>query len=67
MNQPLRLAECSQPISWVYVGISCVGVTLLVNRSQHYRNPSAAVGSDLSCPHIRKHTRNGGGNACAVM
>ena len=21
MNRPLRLAECSQPISWVYVGI----------------------------------------------
>ena len=37
MNRPLRLAEC-------FVGISWVGVTLLVNRSQHYRNPSAAVG-----------------------
>ncbi|MBF1450886.1 hypothetical protein [Prevotella pallens] len=23
-------------------------------------NPSAAVGADLSCPHIRKHPRNGG-------
>ena len=22
MNQPLRLTDCSQPISWVYVGIS---------------------------------------------
>ena len=29
--------------------------------------PFAAVGADLSCPHIRKHTRNGGGNADLVM
>ena len=28
---------------------------------QHYGRPSAAVGSDLSCPHIRKHPRNGEG------
>ena len=54
MNRPLRLAECSHPIPWV-------GVTLLVNRSQRYRKPSAAVGADLSCPHIRKHIRNGEG------
>ena len=51
--------------TWVYCGMFCgvswVGVTLLVNRSQHYRNPLAAVGADLSCPHIRKHTRNGEG------
>ncbi|MEZ7711365.1 hypothetical protein [Prevotella pallens] len=37
-----------------------MGVTLLVNRSQRYRKPSAAVGADLSCPHIGKYTRNGG-------
>ena len=28
--------------------------------------PFAAVGADLSCPCIRKHIRNGKGNACAV-
>ncbi|MBF1498651.1 MAG: hypothetical protein HXN81_07680 [Prevotella pallens] len=33
-------------------------VVLLADRQQHYRKPSAAVGADLSCPHIRKHTRN---------
>ena len=27
-------------------------------RQQHYRKPSAAVGADLSCPHIRIHPRN---------
>ena len=27
--------------------------SILAIRQQHYRNPSAAVGSDLSCPHIR--------------
>ena len=68
MNRPLRLAGCSQPISWwtwvycgVFCGVSWVGVTLLVNRSQRYCRPSAAVGADLSRPHIRKHPRNGGG------
>ena len=35
--------------------------------SQRCCRPSAAVGADLSCPHIRKHTRNGGGNADLVM
>ncbi|MBF1525117.1 MAG: hypothetical protein HXN92_02395 [Prevotella pallens] len=25
------------------------------NVRTHYRNPSAAVGTDLSCPHICKH------------
>ena len=29
--------------------------------------PFAAVGADLSCTRIRKHTRNGGGNADLVM
>ena len=28
--------------------------------SPRYRRPSAAVGADLSCPRIRKYTRNGG-------
>ena len=46
--------------SWVYVCIlqfvrSGVGI------------PSAAVGADLSCSHIHKHPRNGGGNAYLVM
>ncbi|WP_276697144.1 hypothetical protein [Prevotella pallens] len=27
-------------------------------RQQHFGNPSAAVGADLSCPRIRKHPRN---------
>ena len=26
---------------------------IIADRQQHYRNPLAAVGSDLSCPHIR--------------
>ena len=146
MNRPLRLAECSQPISWVvcvyFVGERCIIATrqqcccnafrmhsrnvrnvfvicvlhirrvkvwflrcksmvfgvqkggfyiakvwflffeccvvaiclecyhnpfvmfwqsvsnILAIRQQHYRNPLAAVGSDLSCPHIRKHPQN---------
>ena len=33
---------------------------LLAIRQQHYRNPLAAVGADLSRPRIRKHPRNGG-------
>ena len=36
MNRPLRLAEC-------FVGISWVGVTLLVNRSQRCCRSSAAL------------------------
>ncbi|MBF1451919.1 hypothetical protein [Prevotella pallens] len=43
----------------VFCGVSWVGVTLLVNRSQRCCRPLAAVGADLSCPHIRKHPRNG--------
>ena len=45
----------------MFCGASWVSVTLLTDRQQHYRNPSAAVGADLSRPHIRKHTRNGEG------
>ena len=33
---------------------------LLAIRQQHYRKPSAAVGADLSCPHIRIHPQNDG-------
>ncbi|MBF1513478.1 MAG: hypothetical protein HXN90_06440 [Prevotella pallens] len=31
---------------------------VLANRSQWFGKPSAAVGSDLSCPKIRKHPQN---------
>ena len=60
MNRPLRLAECSLGISWV--DVECLrSVRHVIGR------PFAAVGADLSCPCIRKHTRNGGGNADLVM
>ena len=68
MKRPLRLTECSQPISWVNATLltnrqqhygkpqaalsQSVG-THLANRQQRYRKPSAAVGADSSCPHIR--------------
>ena len=45
----------------MFCGASWVSVTLLTDRQQHYRNPSAAVGADLSCPRIGKYTRNGEG------
>ena len=53
MNRPLRLAECF---------VVFRGWTLSVLRSvRHVIGRSlAAVGADLSRPHIRKHTRNGG-------
>ena len=41
MNRPLRLAECSQPISWV-------NATLLTNRQQHYGKPLAALSQTVS-------------------
>ena len=53
MNRSLRLAECSHPIS--RVDVEC-----FAECSPRYRRPSAAVGADLSCPRIRKYTRNGG-------
>ncbi|MBF1443885.1 MAG: hypothetical protein HXN58_09220 [Prevotella pallens] len=31
---------------------------VLAIRQQCFGNPSAAVGTDLSCPQIRKHPRN---------
>ena len=48
---------------WCFVGVRGYlrGVRHVIGR------PFAAVGADLSCPHIRKHTRNGGGNADLVM
>ncbi|WP_424785257.1 hypothetical protein [Prevotella pallens] len=52
MNRPLRLMDCSPRVSWA-------DVALLTIRSQHFGRPSAAVGADLSCPHIHKHPRNG--------
>ena len=54
MNRPLRLAEC-------FVGISWVDVECLRSVRHVIGRPFAAVGADLSCPHIRKHTRNGEG------
>ena len=44
MNQPLRLAGC--------FATHFVGVRHVIGR------PSAAVGADLSCPHIRIHPQN---------
>ena len=52
MNRPLRLAE------W-FVGICGMFATLSQSVSNVIGRPSAAVGADLSCPHIRKHPRNG--------
>ncbi|WP_449024141.1 hypothetical protein [Prevotella pallens] len=45
MNRPLRLTECSPRISWA-------DVALLTIRQQRNGKPQAAVGADLSCPHI---------------
>ena len=45
MNRPLRLTVCSLRISRI--------VRHIIGRL------SAAVGADLSCPHIRIHPRNG--------
>ena len=53
---------------WVYVCILQFVCSVVADRQQHYRNPLAAVGSDLSCPHIREHTRNGEGKCvCGEM
>ncbi|WP_314285770.1 hypothetical protein [Prevotella pallens] len=53
--------ESVPTLGGVFCCVSWVGVTLLVNRSQRCCRPSAAVGADLSCPHIRVHPQNGGG------
>ena len=39
MNRPLRLAECSQPISWVYVGILRSVLQSISGYSPRIRNP----------------------------
>ena len=51
MNRPLRLAGC---FATHFVGVRHV----IADRQQHYRKPFAAVGADLSRPHIRKHPQN---------
>ena len=66
MNRPLRLAEWFVGVSWVNVDIlrsvgwafSGMFATLLQSVSSIIGRPSAAVGADLSCPHIRKHPQN---------
>ncbi len=51
MNRPLRLAECFVVISWVFF-------VLLTIRSQRNGRLSAAVGADLSRPHIGIYPQN---------
>ena len=47
---PLRLTECSHPISWVFC-VYFVGVrNVIAIRQQHYRKPSAAVGVRFIVP-----------------
>ena len=62
MNRPLRLAVCFVGhfvgVRWVFRVFSWAFRGHFVECSPRYRNPSAAVGADLSCPHIRKHPRN---------
>ena len=82
MNRPLRLAECFVVFrgwTWVYCGMFCgvswVGVTLLVNRSQRCCRSSAALLQTVrSCRgpiyrariYVNTHEM-GRGNACAMM
>ena len=55
-------------VSWVYVCILQFVRSVVAGRQQHYCNPFAAVGTDLSRPHIRKRSRNGGGKCvCGEM
>ena len=42
---------------WFFVGVR----VYIAICSQRCCRPSAGVGADLSCPHIREHTRNGEG------
>ncbi|WP_315282622.1 hypothetical protein, partial [Prevotella pallens] len=42
-----------------WLGISWNVRNVIAICSQRNGNPSAAVGADLSCPHIRKHPQNG--------
>jgi len=48
---PLRLAGC---FATHFVGVRNV----IAIRSQCFGKPFAAVGADLSCPHIWKHPQN---------
>ena len=49
---------------WCFVGVR----VYIAICSQRCCRPSAAVGADLSCPHIRKYPRNGGGKCvCGEM
>ena len=48
-------------VSWVYVCILQFVRSVIADRQQRCCRPFAAVGADLSRPHIRKHPRNGGG------
>ncbi|MBF1452290.1 MAG: hypothetical protein HXN61_11000 [Prevotella pallens] len=43
---------CSLCISWVFVALSQSVCNVLAIRSQRNGRPQAAVGADLSCPHI---------------
>ena len=45
----------------MYVCILQFVRSVVAGRQQHYCRPLVAVGADLSCPHIREHTRNGEG------
>ncbi|WP_181792358.1 hypothetical protein [Prevotella pallens] len=42
----------------MFVGILWNVRNVLAIRQQHFGNPFAAVGADLSCPHIRIHPQN---------
>ena len=72
MNLPLRLRNvrnqfrgCSCVFRWcswifhgVFVALSQTVSNVLAIRSQRNGRPSAAVGADLSCPHIGIHPQN---------
>ncbi|MBF1483288.1 hypothetical protein [Prevotella pallens] len=51
MNRPLRLTGCSLRVSLC----ECCVIPIC---SQYFGSLLAAVGADLSCPHIRIHPRN---------
>ncbi|WP_314959119.1 hypothetical protein [Prevotella pallens] len=51
-------AECFVCISLAFVGFSRCVRCIMAIRQQHFRKPFAAVGADLSRPHIRIHPQN---------
>ena len=51
----------------VFCGVSWVGVECLRSVCHVIGNPLAAVGSDLSRPHIRERPRNGDEYAYLIM